>query len=157
MDWSGVDYLWIIVMFVIIVSFWWHPFTAEDPLVSKWCNSKFLAWRNKHIYILHDLTKSKSSFFFFTFTLIEIIALNNFLWLANYYLHNLLKWKFLSTNPIILWSVRKHFLLVCDSDIEKLSAAICCPFSVIHMFYCYIFIKSKIFCLLTDGVSTSRS
>ncbi len=21
--------------------FWWHPFTAEDPLVSKWCNSKF--------------------------------------------------------------------------------------------------------------------
>ncbi len=23
-------------------SFWWHPFTAEDPLVSKLCNAKFL-------------------------------------------------------------------------------------------------------------------
>ncbi len=23
-------------------SFWRHPFTAEDPLVSKWCNAKFL-------------------------------------------------------------------------------------------------------------------
>ncbi len=24
------------------VSFWRHPFTAEDPLVKKWCNAKFL-------------------------------------------------------------------------------------------------------------------
>ncbi len=24
------------------LSFWRHPFTAEDPLVSKWCNVKFL-------------------------------------------------------------------------------------------------------------------
>ncbi len=24
------------------LSFWWHPFTAEDPLVSKWPNPKFL-------------------------------------------------------------------------------------------------------------------
>ncbi len=24
------------------LSFWWHPFTAEDPLVSKWCDAKFL-------------------------------------------------------------------------------------------------------------------
>ncbi len=22
--------------------FWRHPFTAEDPLVSKWCHAKFL-------------------------------------------------------------------------------------------------------------------
>ncbi len=22
------------------LSFWWHPSTAEDPLVSKWCNAK---------------------------------------------------------------------------------------------------------------------
>ncbi len=20
--------------------FWWHPFTAEDPLVNKWCYAK---------------------------------------------------------------------------------------------------------------------
>ncbi len=24
------------------LSFWWHPFTAEDPWVSKWCNDTFL-------------------------------------------------------------------------------------------------------------------
>ncbi len=24
------------------LSFWRHPFTAEDPLVSKWCNATFL-------------------------------------------------------------------------------------------------------------------
>ncbi len=28
--------------FWIIVIFWRHPFTAEDPLVSKWCNATFL-------------------------------------------------------------------------------------------------------------------
>ncbi len=39
MDWSGVDYLLIIVMFL---SFWCHLFIAEDPLVRKWCNATFL-------------------------------------------------------------------------------------------------------------------
>ncbi len=24
------------------LSFWRHPFTTEDPFVSKWCNAKFL-------------------------------------------------------------------------------------------------------------------
>ncbi len=44
MDCSRVDYLWIIVMFYQLfgLSFWRHPFTAEDPLVSMWCNAKFL-------------------------------------------------------------------------------------------------------------------
>ncbi len=30
------------------LSFWWHPFTAEDPFVYKWCNAIFLkiCWRN---------------------------------------------------------------------------------------------------------------
>ncbi len=39
MDWSDVDYLWIIVMFLSAVcfSFWRHPFTAEE-----WCNAQFL-------------------------------------------------------------------------------------------------------------------
>ncbi len=37
MDWSCVNYLWIIVMFYQLfgLSFWRHPFTSEDPLVSK--------------------------------------------------------------------------------------------------------------------------
>ncbi len=40
-DWS---YLWIIVMFYQLfgLSFWRHPFTTEDPLVSKWCKATFL-------------------------------------------------------------------------------------------------------------------
>ncbi len=38
------------------LSFWRHPFTAEDPLVSKWCNATFLQiwWGTKLIYILDD-------------------------------------------------------------------------------------------------------
>ncbi len=40
------------------LSFWRHPFTAEDPLVSKWCNAKF--HQNKHIYILDGLQVVKS-------------------------------------------------------------------------------------------------
>ncbi len=29
-------------MFLSGLSFWRHPFTADDPLVTKWCNAKFL-------------------------------------------------------------------------------------------------------------------
>ncbi len=37
--------------------FWRYPFTAEDPLVSKWCNATLLQiwWRNTLIYILNGL------------------------------------------------------------------------------------------------------
>ncbi len=45
MDWSGVDYLWIIVMFfyqLFGLPFWRHPLTAEDLLVRKLHNAKFL-------------------------------------------------------------------------------------------------------------------
>ncbi len=46
MDWSVVDYLCIILCVCVGggmgLSFWRHPFTAEDPLVSKWWNAKFL-------------------------------------------------------------------------------------------------------------------
>ncbi len=36
------------------LSFWRHPFTAEDPLVSKRCNATFLQiwWRNKLLDVL---------------------------------------------------------------------------------------------------------
>ncbi len=40
MDCSGVDHLRIIAMFGL--SFWRHPFTANDQLVYKWCNATFL-------------------------------------------------------------------------------------------------------------------
>ncbi len=42
-------------------SFWRHPFTTEDSLVSKWWISQNLFWwRNKLIYILDDLRTSTS-------------------------------------------------------------------------------------------------
>ncbi len=34
--------VWITDAFISCLdSFWRHPFTAEDPLVSKWCNAKY--------------------------------------------------------------------------------------------------------------------
>ncbi len=44
MAWSCVDYcgfLWCFYQLFGLL-FWRHPFTEEDPLVSKWCNAKFL-------------------------------------------------------------------------------------------------------------------
>ncbi len=43
------------------LSFWRHPFTAEDTLLGKWWNATFLQnwWRNKLIYILDGLIISK--------------------------------------------------------------------------------------------------
>ncbi len=40
-----IDGLWIIVMFLsdVLSQSWWHPFTAEDPLVTKWCYAKISA------------------------------------------------------------------------------------------------------------------
>ncbi len=51
MDWSGV--MWIILMFWL--SFWRHPFTAKDPLVSKWRNATFL-----HIFSNEETNSSIS-------------------------------------------------------------------------------------------------
>ncbi len=52
MDWSRAGYSMIVEMFYQLfgISFWRHPFTAEDPLVSKWCNATFLP--KQLIYIL---------------------------------------------------------------------------------------------------------
>ncbi len=36
-----MDHLWCLYH-LFWLSFWRHPFTAEDPLVSKWCKAKFL-------------------------------------------------------------------------------------------------------------------
>ncbi len=58
MDCSHVDYLWIIVMFYQL-SFWRHPFTAEDPLVNKWCNATFL-----QIYVKKSFCMSIKNLYF---------------------------------------------------------------------------------------------
>ncbi len=46
--------------------FWRHPFTAEDPLVSKWCNAKVfqISDEEKLIYILDGLSVSKFSTYY---------------------------------------------------------------------------------------------
>ncbi len=44
-DFNHLDYFWIIVICfyqLFGLSFWRHPFTAEDLLVSKWRNAKFI-------------------------------------------------------------------------------------------------------------------
>ncbi len=57
LEWCGliVNYCGFYQLFGL--SFWRHPFTAEDPLVNRWCNATFLQiwWRNKLIYILDGL------------------------------------------------------------------------------------------------------
>ncbi len=64
--WTGV--VWIIVMFLSVfgLSFWRHPFTAEDPLLRHWCDATFLQiwWRNKCIYIWDVLWVTFSAIFF---------------------------------------------------------------------------------------------
>ncbi len=40
MVWRRVDYCDVFTS--CLDSFWRHPFTAEDPLISKWCNTNFL-------------------------------------------------------------------------------------------------------------------
>ncbi len=65
--WTGVMWitcgsLWCFYQ-LFGLSFWRHPFTAEDPLVSKWWKDNFFQiwWRHKLIYILDDLRVSKIS------------------------------------------------------------------------------------------------
>ncbi len=65
--WTGVVWItcgWLWCFYQLFgLSFWRHPFTAEDPLLSKWCNDTFLQnwWRNKLIYILDGLRVSTFS------------------------------------------------------------------------------------------------
>ncbi len=82
--WTGVVWitcglLWCFYQ-LFGLSFWRHPFTAEHPLVSKWCNATFLQiwWRNKLIYILDDLRVSTFS------------AKKN--WGVNFSFNNYVKW-----------------------------------------------------------------
>ncbi len=64
--WTGVVWitcrLWCFYQ-LFGLSFWRHPFTAEHPLLSNWCNATFLQiwWRNKLIYILDGLRVSTFS------------------------------------------------------------------------------------------------
>ncbi len=68
--WTGVVWitcglLWCFYQ-LFGLSFWRHPFTAEDPLLRQWCNATFLQiwWRNKLIYISDGLKVSTFSAIF---------------------------------------------------------------------------------------------
>ncbi len=55
--WTGVMWitcglLWCFYQ-LFGLSFWRHPFTAEDPMVSKWCNATFLHISMKKLTLLH--------------------------------------------------------------------------------------------------------
>ncbi len=61
--WISCGLLWCFYQ-LFGLSFWRHPFTAQDELVSKLCNAKFLqicSDEEKLIYILDGLRVSKSS------------------------------------------------------------------------------------------------
>ncbi len=83
--WTGV--VWITCRYLFGLSFWRHPFTAEDPLVRKWWNATVLQiwWRNKLIYILDGLRVSTSVALFFDQTIPLISHPCN--WLYNIYIH----------------------------------------------------------------------
>ncbi len=42
LEWCGLLMDYCDVFISCFCSFWRHPFTAEHPLVSKWCNAKYL-------------------------------------------------------------------------------------------------------------------
>ncbi len=65
MDWSHVEYCDVFYQ-LFGLSFWRHPFTAEDLLMSKWCNAKFLhiffTWRSKVILSGKKVSKFSEKF-----------------------------------------------------------------------------------------------
>ncbi len=64
------------------LSFWRHPFTAEDPLVSKWCNATFLQ------ICSHEETNSSTSWMSWVWVNFQWICICgwtiHFLFLSNY-------------------------------------------------------------------------
>ncbi len=65
------------------LSFWWHPFTEEDPLVNKW----FVP--NKLIYILGELIFNQFKFLGEIFIYIFPTSLSKYMWTT----FRPLKWK----------------------------------------------------------------
>ncbi len=58
---DGLESCGLLWCFYQLFGCWRHPFTAEHPLVSKWCNDTFLQiwWRNKLTNILDNLRMSR--------------------------------------------------------------------------------------------------
>ncbi len=76
LEWCGllVDYCDVFYQ-LLGLSFWRHPFTAEDPLVSRWCNATFIQMKKHTLLFLGwpegELTFSKFSFLGWTIALTQ--------------------------------------------------------------------------------------
>ncbi len=113
MDWSGVDYLYIIVMFFYQLlghKFWRHPFTAEDPLVSKWCNAKFLqicSDEETNSSSLDDLRMCKmlaNIYFWVNYSILLLYACT-----SNFLCSSGLDWHFLHEHHVLgSWCMNYH-------------------------------------------------
>ncbi len=79
MDWSGVDYLWCVYQ-LFGLSFWWHPFTADDPLLTWYIYPNLFTYRNELIYILNDLTVSSFSAHFWLHYSFDVTFTIHFRW-----------------------------------------------------------------------------
>ncbi len=96
MDWSHVDYLWIIVMFWSAVRTFilTAPIcSAEDPLVSKWCqiSSNLLQLRNTHLHLGWPGGEYISAFILFNFGGTCFNGIVDFTWYSNCYSHYQIK------------------------------------------------------------------
>ncbi len=60
MDWGDVDYCDAIIS--CLDSFWRHPFTAVDPLLSKWRNATFIQIFSDLEWLESECICSKCSF-----------------------------------------------------------------------------------------------
>ncbi len=83
-----------------------HPFTAEDPLVSKWCSATFLQiwWRNKLIYILDGLRLSTflaNVHFWVNYSFLSVWRSH----LNKYKSQNVMFWKI---TQCFKWTLRKY-------------------------------------------------
>ncbi len=118
MDWITCGSLWCFYQ-LFRLSFWRHPFTAEDTLLSKWCNDTFLQiwWRNKLIYILDGLrgTTFTANFHFWVNCFLNNILMIH---IKMNMLFNVLSFCLVShSNRILLEKLREHnqpdFALTC--------------------------------------------
>ncbi len=119
--WTGVVWitcglLWCFYQ-LFGLSFWRHPFTTEDPLVSKWWNATFLQiwWRNKLIYILDGLRISTfSAIFIFGWTIPWMKSVSNSTCHLKCNTHLCIYiYKLLKTNWQILNNMGMHELIKC--------------------------------------------
>ncbi len=108
LEWCGL--LWCFYQ-LFGLSFWRHPFTAEDPLVSKWCNTKFLQ------ICSDEETNSSTSWMAW-----EWVFSSNFNFWTNYSFQRALFWSLKSL--VTKWWQIYHFWMNCSFKLCKCDSQI---------------------------------